>query len=363
MIETIKTAARRVSAKYRKSSREETKQALDCNSQESDKQMFRYLRGDQAPASAAMYDPTKQQLIFDTCTQNELMIDQWDQISSMHKQNPPNFGNFLEAYGQYQPHQEGVPRELPTGKQLRARSQKAGDETAAGSDGWRPVELKALPLAAWDTRAKHLRLCAKKGKYPDPYHVVNMTALKKKPDSTLPLEHRMLTVFSALYRVETGAWYEILMPWVKKILHPDVVGALEGWEALDIAWDAQSFLEHAMLSQESKALVSYDFAKFFDAFDYDWTHQFLLHIGLPLELVELTTRFYKRQKRRVKKGRALSREFGAYNGYGQGDVLTLIPALLFVFWQFKLVQELYPGGLITDPEVRRKFVKGFVASV
>ena len=67
VIETIKTAARRVSAKYRKSCREETKQALDCNSQESDKQMFRYLRGDQAPASAAMYDPIRQQLIFDTC--------------------------------------------------------------------------------------------------------------------------------------------------------------------------------------------------------------------------------------------------------------------------------------------------------
>ena len=104
------------------------------------------------------------------------------------------------------------------------------------------------------------------------------------------------------------------MPWLRTVLHPDVIGALAGWEALDIAWDAQSFIEHALLRKESATLVSYDFAKFFDAFDYEWTAQFLTYVGVPSGLVQLTTRFYQEQTRRIKKGSAISRGFSAYHG-------------------------------------------------
>ena len=106
------------------------------------------------------------------------------------------------------------------------------------------------------------------------------------------------------------------MPWLRTVLHPGVIGALAGWEALDIAWDAQSFIEHALLRKESATLVSYDFAKFFGAFDYEWTAQFLMYVGVPTGLVQLTTRFYREQTRRIKKGSAISRGFKAYNGYG-----------------------------------------------
>ena len=33
----------------------------------------------------------------------------------------------------------------------------------------------------------------------------------------------------------------------------------------------------------------------------------------------------------------MSLPFSAFNGYGQGDVLTLLPALLLVSWQFKVI--------------------------
>ena len=69
-------------------------------------------------------------------------------------------------------------------------------------------------MEAWNKRALLLKECVRQGKYPTPYHTVNMTALKKKADSVLPLEHRLLTVFSSIYRTETGAWYDLLMPWL-----------------------------------------------------------------------------------------------------------------------------------------------------
>ena len=118
-----------------------------------------------------------------------------------------------------------------------------------------------------------------------------MAAFKKKDNSTAPLEHRLLSLFTSLYRTEAGARFDKLMPWVRTVLHEKVVGAIEGYEALDVAWDAQAFLESAMMNEQSKVLVSYDFKKYFDAFDYDWSRQFLLHIGMPTQLVELQHTF------------------------------------------------------------------------
>lgn len=218
----------------------------------------------------------------------------------MHAANRPSRDKFCEQYGQYQERRTDAPTNVPNGLQLHARAQKAKEDTAAGSDGWRPVELKALPVRAWEQRAKLLEKCVEVCRHPTAYSTANMTALKKKENSVLPLEHRLLTIFSSLYRTETGAGYEILMPWIKTVLHPSVVGALSGWEASDIARDAQAFLEHATLRGEAEVLVSHDFQKFFDAFYYEWTGKFLHYIGMPSMLVDLTVALYREQKRRLK---------------------------------------------------------------
>ena len=40
-----------------------------------------------------------------------------------------------------------------------------------------------------------------------------------------------------------------------------MVGALDGMEVYDIAWDAQLFLEQAMLMNKAAALVALDYEK------------------------------------------------------------------------------------------------------
>ena len=80
----------------------------------------------------------------------------------------------------------------------------------------------------------------------------------------------------------------MIKPWFRKILHPKVVGALAGMESLDVAWDAQRFLERAMQQGEAKCLASYDYEKYFDSFDHAWTKQMLIHVGLPTHLAEMT---------------------------------------------------------------------------
>ena len=356
LISAIKKKARSVASLLRREIRSELEVKINAPTREADKRMFEHLRKDWIPAASAMYDPATGQHVFAQKQQHELMIREWCKVFNMHKAAPPIWEKFKEIFGEFEKHHAGAPQGVPTGKQLHARAQKAKEETAPGSDGWKPVELKALHEEAWEHRAILLALCARCGQFPDAYGEVNMAALKKKENSLTPLDHRLLTLFTCLYRIEAGAWFDLLMPWVRTVLHEKVVGAVEGYEALDVAWDAQAFLEYAMMNEQSKVLVSYDFKKYFDAFDYEWTRNFLLHIGMPAELVELQYNFYKTITRRIKKGRSHSEQFEAYNGYGQGDVLSLIPALLYVSWQFKMTDKEFPrvtkGAYLDDRNYR-----------
>ena len=100
------------------------------------------------------------------------------------------------------------------------------------------------------------------GHYPSSYYEVTTVALPKKDKGTQPLDHRLLAIFSSLYRIEAGARFDIIKPWLRSILHPAVMGAIGGTEALDIAWDAQAYIEKTLLNGVATALVSYDFEKF-----------------------------------------------------------------------------------------------------
>ena len=97
------------------------------------------------------------------------------------------------------------PTRLPTGEELYKQAKKMEANTAAGSDGWRPAELKRLPLSAWHKRHSVLQLCAKLGGCPDAYYIVSTTLLQKKESSLDLLDFMLLSVFSAQYRVEAGA--------------------------------------------------------------------------------------------------------------------------------------------------------------
>ena len=63
---------------------------------------------------------------------------------------------------------------------------------------------------------------------------------------------------------------------------------------------------------------------------------------MPERLAKLTHHLYKHHQRGLTKGKALSEPFSAYNGVGQGDILSLIPAMVLVSWQFKMMDKLHP---------------------
>ena len=96
-------------------------------------------------------------------------------------------------------------------------------------------------------------------------------SLPKKDKGNAPLDHRLLAIFTALYRIEAGAWFDQIGGWLQEVLHPVVIGAIPGREDAAIAWDAQAYLEHAMMNNLGGAISTYDFRKYFDSFDYNFT--------------------------------------------------------------------------------------------
>ena len=132
------------------------------------------------------------------------MIDHWQTIFDQHRLAPPDWQAFHSEYGCYE-NNVPAPTTLPNGEQLYQRAQKVKNDSAPGSDGWKPKELKALPKQAWQTRDKVLALAADIGRYPEEYYEVTTVALPKKDKGSQPLDHRLLATFTSLYRIEAGA--------------------------------------------------------------------------------------------------------------------------------------------------------------
>ena len=100
------------------------------------------------------------------------------------------------------------------------------------------------------------------GKSPASYYDVSNTALEKsdkiarattaeaddRSDPLDPLNHRILSIFTALYRIESGATFRTLLDWLE--VHPQLHGGYPGRDFADVSWDAQSDLEHAHYTKE-----------------------------------------------------------------------------------------------------------------
>ena len=128
--------------------------------------MFAFLEKAHGTPSASVYDPVAKVNVFKTNRQLEVMVEQWQTIFSIHKDNPHDWEQFLATYGQYYRPATQAPTDPPPAEAMHRRAQKAAELTAAGSDGWKPFELNALPLLAWVYRRRILCLAAELGFYP-----------------------------------------------------------------------------------------------------------------------------------------------------------------------------------------------------
>ena len=186
------------------------------------------------------------------------MTKAWEPVYNRLKNQPPDWDRFEMEYGQYLPDAGGIDECIPRANDLHTKARKCTEDSAAGSDGWAPKELRRLPLQAWEQRKHLLDLMIDTGIMPQAYYDVHSAAIPKKEKGVKPLDFRLLAIYSALYRVEFGAWFDVLFPRVAMQIHPDALGTAAGKDATDIAWEAQTDIESANANGSKIVIATYD---------------------------------------------------------------------------------------------------------
>ena len=95
------------------------------------------------------------------------MTEQWLKIYNMHKDKPPSWEAFKAQYGHFEKGSELAQCNPPTAETLHKRAKANKEDVAEGLDGWRPYELRFLPLEAWEIRSQILKIFLNAGQYPE----------------------------------------------------------------------------------------------------------------------------------------------------------------------------------------------------
>ena len=109
--------------------------------------------------------------------------------------------------------------------------------------------MELLPEPIWNLRANIANIGRKLGEVPNCFKEVPTPMLPRGKDGKVD-KHRGISIHSARYRNESGAYWNIHRSWMKQWAHPSLYGALELCECLDDAWALQADIEEALLSNK-----------------------------------------------------------------------------------------------------------------
>lgn len=188
----------------------------------------------------------------------------------------------------------------PEGKDLHRAVKAMKQKAVPGLDGWRVHELQMLPLSAWEVRARNIKIQEKTGEVPEAYSQVGTPMLPNIRKTKNKLEHRPLSIFSVLWRIESSAWYQKLKPWQEKWVHKNVYGARPGREMWESSWALQARFEEAGQTETNRSVAALDYEKYFDMFDVEFETNRLEFMGYPKCLAKMQRGLYSKLKRHIK---------------------------------------------------------------
>ena len=162
-------------------------------------------------------------------------------------------------------------------------------------DGWRPVELKHLPLFAWEQRLAVLTLGRKFRRWTSAYYRVSAPSLRKyNPLDPSALRYppgvydvRLLSIYSQIYIVEASAWCRNHTGWLLETVRTTCFGGLQKRECLEAPWEAQEDLERAVNDGVPLIVTLSDYFKFFDSFDPRFYSQLIQDMGVHPQFARL----------------------------------------------------------------------------
>ena len=111
-----------------------------------------------------------------------------------------------------------------------------------------------------------------------------------------------------------------------------------------MAWMTQFHIEAALRAKLVLTIASVDYQKYFDSFPPQFTAKLLRCMGLPPALIDMWEDMYSGLSRTINIGKHVGTPFDPTTGIGQGDSMSIMPAIALVSLQFDYLSAVAPIG-------------------
>ena len=226
--------------------------------------VYRWVAGGRA-APTAMLQRDVGGVTANVAEMDAILQEAWGPIFRMYASRPePAWEPFLARYEHAIPPASPMVAEPITAEGLRSRLDRTSTRRAAGLDGWRTAELKALPLLLLAMLAALLNVVEATGTWPDAL-LRTLVALIPKGEGSDPLQQRPISIASTVYRLWAGVRLQDAMRWQETWVLPGQHGCRLAHCTEDLYWRLALRVEEALLGVSPHMWgVSLDFSKCFD---------------------------------------------------------------------------------------------------
>ena len=275
---------------------------------------------------------------------DDMLREAWRDTFQMYTALPePSWEAFRERYGRYFPRTRPMTSTVLTPAILRGTLERMKKGTSCGGDGWRVMELQALPDELLARLCELFALIERVGQWPSALAMGLVTPLSKG-EGMKPIDTRPITVMSTVYRLWAGTRVAEVIAWQAEWLGSDVCSYRVGFGCDDIWWCTALDIEHSLLMGEPLAGLSIDFAKAFDRLPITILLNLAEAAGVSSGMLTALRGMYGQLRRRWKIHGFLGDCFASTNGIMQGCPLSVAFLNIFAFIWTRIMREEVPGS-------------------
>ena len=167
---------------------------------------------------------------------------------------------------------------------MTARSMK---NSSPGLDAWTTSEVKHLPRQAWE-QFLHIFVNRPHELESELTTLVKRVPVEKKEGLCAAKDIRPIDLFSMLLRLVSSATYNLIRPWMQRVLHPNQHATTQGalHAAAKIAWRT----EQSWANLQPTYAIACDFTKMFNKLSMKVATQAAEAMGLSHTLADILTR-------------------------------------------------------------------------
>lgn len=215
-----------------------------------------------------------------------------------------------------------------SGKDLLA-SLLSASPTCGSLDGWLPHELPLLNLAAAEHLAELLNAIENGAPWPQATLRGRTAPLAKEAEPATPLDYRLLSILSAVYRRWGSLRVQQLDAWTKSWAPREAYGGIQGKGAEDAWMRAALEGEYAKIKGLAYSGLVSDIYKCFDQLDRTILKYLMISAGMPSGIVTAYFSFHSKVQYRHTLNGTLGKEHSRPASVPQGCQFSM---LLVALW-------------------------------